>query len=148
MVATNDSGGEEEDLGALIYRESQLRKAEAAEELTEKKVTQKQYKKKCSADGCSNIVVKGGVCIRHGAKVKRCSSEGCTNQAQKGGVCMRHGAKVKLCSSEGCTNITKKGGVCMRHGAKVKRCISEGCTNIAKKGGVCWRHRAYRNTND
>ena len=36
--------------------------------------------------------MKGGVCIRHGAKVKRCSSEGCTNQAQNGGVCKRDGA--------------------------------------------------------
>jgi hypothetical protein len=35
------------------------------------------------------------VCIRHGAKVepKRCSSEGCTNIVIKGGVCKRHGAK-------------------------------------------------------
>jgi hypothetical protein len=49
--------------------------------------------------------------------VKLCSSEGCTNQAQKGGVCVRHGAKVIRCSNEGCTNQAKKGGVCMRHGA-------------------------------
>jgi len=28
------------------------------------------------------------VCITHGAQVKRCSSEGCTNQVQKGGVCV------------------------------------------------------------
>jgi hypothetical protein len=59
------------------------------------------------------------VCIRHGAKVKykRCSREGCSNLAQKGGVCIKHGAKVKLCSSEGCTNKVQKGGVCRRHGA-------------------------------
>ncbi len=37
----------------------------------------------------------------------------------KDGVCMRHGAKVKpkLCSVEGCTNHSKRGGVCWRHGA-------------------------------
>ena len=35
-------------------------------------------------------------------KVKLCSSEGCTKIAVRGGVCIRHGAKVKLCSSEGC----------------------------------------------
>ena len=79
---------------------------------------------------------------------KKCMNEGCTNHAKRGGLCIRHGAKVKRCSSEGCTNTAQNGGVCMRHGAKVKRCISEGCTNIAKKGGMCWRHRAYRNTND
>ena len=35
----------------------------------------------------AQIVIKEGVCMRHGAKVKLCSIEGCTNQAQKGGVC-------------------------------------------------------------
>ena len=30
----------------------------------------------CSADECTNIVISGGVCRRHGAKVKLCSSEG------------------------------------------------------------------------
>jgi hypothetical protein len=51
---------------------------------------------------------------------KKCSAEGCTNQVVKGGVCKRDGAKVvpKLCSSEGCTNLSVKGGVCVRHGAK------------------------------
>jgi hypothetical protein len=45
-------------------------------------------KKQCST---------GGVCQRHGAKVKRCSSEGCTNHAQKGGImCVRHGARSLL----------------------------------------------------
>ena len=61
-----------------------------------------------------------------GLNVKRCSSEGCTNRVVRGGVCCRHGAKVELkrCSSEGCTNVVVKGGVCKRHGAKVelKRC--------------------------
>ena len=32
--------------------------------------------------------VKGGVCVTHGAKVKRCSFEGCTNIVVKGGVCV------------------------------------------------------------
>jgi hypothetical protein len=82
------------------------------------------------------------VCIRHGTKkkkyVKLCSEVGCTNLAQKGGVCMRHGAKVKLCSNVGCTTPTQaqKGGVCIRHGAKVKLCSKVGCTNGAKKGGI------------
>jgi hypothetical protein len=90
------------------------------------------------------------VCKKHGArvKVKRCSSEGCTNIAVKGGVCIRHGAKIKLCSSEGCTNVVQREGVCKRHGAKIKRCSSEGCTNQVIKGGVCWRHGAKRNPYD
>jgi hypothetical protein len=33
---------------------------------------------------------------RHGAQVKRCSNPGCTNHIVKGGVCTRHGGrKVK-----------------------------------------------------
>jgi hypothetical protein len=124
----------EEDLATLIYRESQLRKAEAAaaaksrktknssstnfnsekictsttnprsiisskrekppkspspkEDQPFEKVSRKQYRKTCIKEGCTNFVIKGGVCITHGAQVKRCSSEGCTNQVQKGGVCV------------------------------------------------------------
>jgi hypothetical protein len=48
----------------------------------------------CSSEGCTNYVVKGGVCWRHGAEVKVCKSAGCTQRAQNGGVCKRHGAKV------------------------------------------------------
>jgi len=37
-----------------------------------------------SADGCVNQSKIGGVCIRHGAKIKQCTSrEGCTNQDQE-----------------------------------------------------------------
>jgi hypothetical protein len=75
-------------------------------------------------------------------KRKRCSHEGCTNQVVRGGVCITHGAKVKRCSFEGCTNQAKKGGVCVTHGAKMKRCSFDGCTSNAKKGGVCYRHRS------
>jgi hypothetical protein len=41
-------------------------------------VTKKKRRRyECSADGCTHRAVKGGVCIRHGAKVKiyLCSSE-------------------------------------------------------------------------
>jgi len=40
------------------------------------------------------VAVKVGMEQR--SKVKRCSSGGCTNQAQNGGVCRRHGAKIKV----------------------------------------------------
>eukprot|EP00984_Skeletonema_dohrnii_P026615 scaffold15968_cov70-Skeletonema_dohrnii-CCMP3373.AAC.1 len=117
----------------------------------EGKVDWRKYAKMCSAEGCSNLAKKGGVCIRHGAQVKvrrLCSSEGCTNLVVEGGVCVRHGAKVKRCSSEGCTNHAQTGGVCMKHGAKKKLCSSEGCTNQAKRGGVCLRHGASRTPYD
>ena len=66
----------------------------------------KSYQSKdCSHEGCTNKEVRGGVCIRPGAKKKKKSykHEGCTNQAKKGGVCIRHGAKMKkkTCSHEG-----------------------------------------------
>eukprot|EP00984_Skeletonema_dohrnii_P029316 scaffold19806_cov74-Skeletonema_dohrnii-CCMP3373.AAC.3 len=188
--------GEEDDVGVLIYRESQLRKAEAAaavesektstasthhrtstrkrspannmddktptdtqlkdslkrkressleeEYRPKKQAAKKRYRYECSADGCKNIVVKEGVCTKHGAKRKRCINEGCTNIAMSGRVCRKHGAKRKrkLCRTEGCTNIAVKEGVCTRHGAKRKRCSSEGCTNIAMRGGVCKKHGA------
>jgi hypothetical protein len=120
------------------------RKASTDEDLAAKKADVNKYKKICSASGCTNVAVQGGVCSRHGAKVKRCSREGCPNVVVQGGVCTRHGAKVtrKLCSREECTNQAKKGGVCIKHGAQKKRCSSEGCTNYVVKGGVCWRHGA------
>ena len=76
-------------------------------------------KKRCSSDGCTNQVVKSGVCIRHGATwtKKKCSREGCSNFAMNGGVCIMHGARKRLCRMEGCMNGVIKGGVCYRHGA-------------------------------
>ena len=93
----------------------------------------------CTDDECTNKAHKGGVCIRHGAKLKRCSCEGCTNRALRQGVCVKQGAKwtKKKCSIEGCASYAIKGGVCMKHGTKRKQCSSEGCTSYAKKGGVC-----------
>eukprot|EP00985_Skeletonema_marinoi_P034483 scaffold44056_cov204-Skeletonema_marinoi.AAC.1 len=45
-----------------------------------KKVARKQYRYECSAEGCTKAAQQGGLCLKHGAKVKRCSYEGCTNQ--------------------------------------------------------------------
>ena len=118
---------------------------------TKKGATKKyRYRYECSADGCTNNVVNGGVCRKHGAKTKPklCSSEGCTNVVVQGGVCWRHGAKhgakTKRCSSVGCTNIVVNGGVCIRHGAKVKKKQRrvDGCNNHFQNGGVCMKHGA------
>eukprot|EP00985_Skeletonema_marinoi_P012128 scaffold5805_cov131-Skeletonema_marinoi.AAC.1 len=64
------------------------RKASTDEELAAKKAAVNKYNKICSANGCTNVAVQGGVCTRHGAKVTRkfCSREECTNQAKKGGA--------------------------------------------------------------
>lgn len=60
-----------------------------------KEASQKRLRKLCSADGCTNIAKKGGVCKRHGAMIL-CSREGCTNYAVKGGVCIRHGQSITM----------------------------------------------------
>jgi hypothetical protein len=122
----------------------------------------REYRKTCIAEGCTNQVIIGGVCKRHGAIVKRCSNEGCTNKASAAQrkqsskrkrlsstedvkVARKRATRLKYryeCSADGCTNQVQKGGVCIKHGAKVKRCSSEGCKNHAKKGGVCVKHGA------
>eukprot|EP00984_Skeletonema_dohrnii_P020024 scaffold9684_cov147-Skeletonema_dohrnii-CCMP3373.AAC.3 len=95
------------------------RKASTDEELATKKAAVNKYNKICSANGCTDVVVQGGVCGRHGAKVKRCSWEGCINISQRGGLCSRHWAKFKRCSGEGCTAYAQNGGVCIRHGTNL-----------------------------
>ena len=109
----------------------------------------REHLKLCSRDWCTNIMVKGGVCIRHGEK-KKCCREGCTNNSVKGGVCKRHdGAKLKHCSSEGCANNAQKGGVCVQLGAmRRKRCSSDECVNKVSPGSTCKRHGAKKFTYD
>ena len=68
-----------------------------------KKVT-KQIRSKCSEEGCTNIAQIGGVCRRHGAKVKKCSYKDCTNIVQRRGLCKRHGAYKDKDTS----NITRR----------------------------------------
>eukprot|EP00984_Skeletonema_dohrnii_P009471 scaffold3622_cov145-Skeletonema_dohrnii-CCMP3373.AAC.9 len=79
--------------------------------------SKKRVKKRCSAEGCINQAVKGGVCRRHGAKVEaqRCFVDGCTNQIQRRGVCNRHGANGDRCKFEGCTAISDFSGFCGYH---------------------------------
>jgi len=45
----------------------------------------KQARRLCSVEGCTKQAKKGGICIKHGAKVRKCSHEGCTNNALKSG---------------------------------------------------------------
>lgn len=81
----------------------------------------------CRRMGCCNFAVKGGICIKHGAKPgarKRCAVADCTNRAVRKGVCWRHGAHLsaKKCTHLGCTNFAVRGGVCVKHGAKINAC--------------------------
>ena len=80
----------------------------------------KKARRLCSVEGCTKQAKKGGICIKHGAKVRKCSHEGCTNNALKSGLCIRHGAKItrRTCKFQGCTNKVQCAGVCFRHGAR------------------------------
>ena len=84
-------------------------------------VIKKRKHADCSVQGCTSQAKLGGVCVKHGARVKRCTHPGCRNQAVKGGVCVGHGAKVKRCNSVGCENQAVKNGVCIKHGAKLSK---------------------------
>ena len=84
--------------------------------------------------------IKGGVCIRHGAKRKNCKFDDCNNKVKKGGVCRKHGAKETKCKFKDCTNNARKGGICRKHGAKATKCKFDDCNNNARKGGVCYKH--------
>ena len=55
----------------------------------------KRKRRYCNQEGCSKQVVQGGVCIKHGARVKPCSREGCGKQVVQGGVCVEHGARKR-----------------------------------------------------
>eukprot|EP00985_Skeletonema_marinoi_P028384 scaffold24737_cov80-Skeletonema_marinoi.AAC.3 len=53
----------------------------------------------------------------YSSKKKKCSISQCTKQAKVGGLCMKHGGKVKyrFCNAPHCSNVTQKGGYCKRH---------------------------------
>ncbi len=58
----------------------------------------KRVRRKCTAPGCTNRVVQGGVCVTHGAKRKLCSYEGCSKAVKLAGFCSTHGpTRYVLC---------------------------------------------------
>ena len=58
-------------------------------------------KRYCTVEGCTNGIIRQGVCKKHGAKLttlpkKRfCKVDGCEKQVVKWLVCHEHGAKCK-----------------------------------------------------
>ena len=94
---------EEEDLAVLIYKTSKTARARAEAAADKEKsrtnasflwniehqlerdllLIEKMKCKLCSSDGCTNFVVKGASCDRHGAKEKRCNSEGWKDAQQR-----------------------------------------------------------------
>eukprot|EP00984_Skeletonema_dohrnii_P036404 scaffold37333_cov155-Skeletonema_dohrnii-CCMP3373.AAC.1 len=120
MVAPSNSK-EDDDVGALIYREIQLRKAEAAAAAAESKktstasthhrtLTRKRLpvtnqgeeslprpQRRVATKGRKRDASLDQDQPKEKVAKKRqryeCSADGCMNQAKKGGVCIRHGAK-------------------------------------------------------
>ena len=88
-----DTDDSDEELGAMIYSSSHTAKKfrEEAERIKESELyasskntklkrkkspspsptSTKRVRRKCSINGCTNNVVKGGVCKRHGASSKK-----------------------------------------------------------------------------
>ncbi len=144
----------EEDYGALIYRESQLRKAEAAAVAAK---STKKRKKNSSVDvsstrrrsrASSAVRSKSSVNAAHMTNASKRKRESSTEVEGPAPRKVSRKQYKKKCSADGCTNQVQKGGLCKRHGAKTKRCSVEGCTTFAKKGGVCYRHSAYNKPTD
>lgn len=83
----------------------------------------KRTRRACNIDGCTNRVVQGGLCIRHGAKRKKCTFPGCTKNVKKAGRCSTHGPSRKRCEVHGCTNASVKNGKCISHGHERLRVV-------------------------
>lgn len=83
-------------------------------------------------------MVRGGVCVKHGAK-RTCSVDGCTNHAcGRRGVCYSHGFRDHLpkCRIEGCNTIARRNGLCQKHLPRIE-CGFVGCKNKRIVRGRC-----------
>ena len=109
----------------------------------------KRVRRKCTAPGCTNRVVQGGVCVTHGAKRKLCSYAGCSKAVKLAGFCSTHGPTRKKCdyvdpsSGDPCARVAVQGGRCLSHGARRRFCAFPGkevCTKNAVHGGYCKKH--------
>src|SRR6056300_707604 len=117
---------DKEDYGALIYRESQLRKAEEAAAAAAAKDAKKKEnssvdvsstRRRASSNRASSVTARNkpvvNAALEKGrSKRKRQSSKG-KEQAPRKFVRKQY---RKKCSADGCTNIAQKAGVCIKHG--------------------------------
>lgn len=105
--------------------------------------TSKRLRRKCTAPGCGNRVVQGGLCIQHGAKRKICTHPGCSKNVKKAGLCSTHGPARKRCEHPDCSKVAVQGGRCIAHGAKKKLCFVDGCAKQAILNGMCKKHHDH-----
>ncbi|KAK1743991.1 hypothetical protein QTG54_005588 [Skeletonema marinoi] len=153
MTAPNDSAVEKVDVGALIHREFQLRKAEAAAAAaaeSKKTSTSKPYLNRPIIE----LKLKLGISVNdsqdnesmlvHNATLFR-KGENQNLYYEK----IERGKRWPKCSADRCTNLPRiRKEECVRSIGQVSHenyATKKGAQNGAVKGGVCWRHGAYRN---
>ncbi|GLE04098.1 hypothetical protein PINS_up013009 [Pythium insidiosum] len=91
----------------------------------------------CQVDGCPNMAVSRGCCVRHGGG-SRCVVAGCSNRAKLYKRCFQHGG-YKTCQAPDCSRKAKRYGYCWSHGGG-RICEVEGCAKVSTQGGLCWAH--------
>ncbi|KAE9162893.1 hypothetical protein PF004_g30335, partial [Phytophthora fragariae] len=68
----------------------------------------------CQVEGCKNLSVSRGLCVRHGGGSK-CTEPGCNKRAKLCQRCFQHGG-YKMCTEPGCNKKAKRYGHCWSHG--------------------------------
>ncbi|KAK1942973.1 putative WRKY transcription factor 19 [Phytophthora citrophthora] len=91
----------------------------------------------CQVEGCKNLAVSRGCCVRHGGG-SRCTVAGCCKRAKLYQRCFQHGG-FKTCTEPGCTKKAKRYGHCWSHGGG-RICEIPGCVKVSTQGGLCWAH--------
>ncbi|GMF21629.1 unnamed protein product [Phytophthora lilii] len=94
----------------------------------------KAHSPPCQVEGCKNLAVSRGCCVRHGGGSK-CTEPGCNKRAKLYQRCFQHGG-YKMCTEPGCT---KRYGHCWSHGGG-HICEVPECTKVSTQGGFCWAH--------
>ncbi|KAG2516527.1 hypothetical protein JM16_007613 [Phytophthora kernoviae] len=91
----------------------------------------------CQVEGCKNLAVSRGCCVRHGGG-SRCIVADCCKRAKLYQRCFQHGG-YKTCTEPGCTKKAKRYGHCWSHGGG-HICEVPECTKVSTQGGLCWAH--------
>ncbi|RLN71310.1 hypothetical protein BBJ28_00007318 [Nothophytophthora sp. Chile5] len=128
---------EEADEEEVVQVASTTPKAPKAKVKASRTRVRKARTPPCQVDGCKNIAVSRGCCVRHGGG-SRCTIAGCTNRAKLYKRCFQHGG-FKTCSTDGCTRKAKRYGHCWSHGGG-RICEIPDCNKVSTQGGLCWAH--------
>ncbi|KAG3083872.1 hypothetical protein PI124_g18743 [Phytophthora idaei] len=124
---------------AALYMSSEMfhPTAETASVSATKSHPRKTHTPPCQVEGCKNLAVSRGCCVRHGGGSK-CTIPGCNKRAKLYQRCFQHGG-YKMCTKPGCTKKAKRYGHCWSHGGGHICEVSE-CTKVSTQGGFCWAH--------